>query len=103
MIKKKRTNTVQFLWEGIVPSLNSLFPFPSLAPSSAGNKNKNHRVFIDSQRKRVVAGEEENRRFLFFFLELRAFCRALALERLLRSPMFSKRTKRKIKQRLCTG
>ena len=38
MIKKKPTNTVQFLWEGIVPSLNSLFPFPSLAPSSAGNK-----------------------------------------------------------------
>ena len=57
----------------------------------------------DSQRKRVVVGEEENRRFLFFFLELRAFCCALALERSFRSPMFSKKTKRKIKQRLCTG
>ena len=71
----------RFLWEGIVW----------------------FSVFIDSQRKRVVVGEEENRRFLFFFLELRAFCRALALGRSFRSPMFSKKTKRKIKQRLCTG
>ena len=71
----------RFLWEGIVW----------------------FSVFIDSQRKRVVVGEEENRRFFFFFLELRAFCRALALGRSFRSPMFSKKTKRKIKQRLCTG
>lgn len=66
----------RFLWEGIVW----------------------FSVFIDSQRKRVVVGEEENRRFLFFFLELRAFCCALALEGSFRSPMFSKKTKRKIKQ-----
>ena len=38
---------------------------------------------------------------LFFFHALRARSRALAS--LASSPMFSKRTKRKIKQRLCTG
>ena len=43
-------------------------------------------------------GDEENRRF--FHLALRARSRAVALAP---SLMFSKRTKRKIEQRLCTG
>ena len=41
------------------------------------------------------------RRFLFFFLTLRARSRALAS--FASSLTFSKRTKRKIKQRLCAG
>ena len=43
------------------------------------------------------------RRSLFFFLAFRARSHSLSLASLARSPMFSKRTKRKIKQRLCTG
>ena len=43
-------------------------------------KNENRGGFIDRQRKGVGVGEE-----------------------VARSPMFSKRTTRKIKQRLCTG
>ena len=95
MIKKKKTNTVQFLWEGIVwfirliPSLLSL---PSLRRARVIKYKQliNHRAFIDSQRKRVVVGEEENRRFLFFFLELRAF-----VARSLSSARFARRCFRK--------
>ena len=47
-------------------------------------KNKKKGGFIDRQRKGVGVGEEENRRSLFF-----------VLARAPRSPMFSKRTKRK--------
>ena len=43
------------------------------------------------------------RRSLFFFLALRARSRALVLARSLRSPMFLKRTKRKINQGLFTS
>ena len=50
-------------------------------------KNKNRGEFIDRQRKGVGAGEEENIYFSFS---------------LARSPIFSERTKIKIK-RLCTG
>ena len=56
--------------------------FSLQSPSSARDE-KNRGEFIDRQRKRV--GEEEL---------------ALAVAR---SPRFSKRTKRKIKQRLCKG
>ena len=64
-------------------------------------------LFIDSifsskstQRMGVVVGEEKNTS-LFFFLVLRTRCCVLAsLASLL---MFLKRTKRKIRQRLCTG
>ena len=48
----------------------------------------------------VGVGEEENSS-LFFFLTLRVRSRALAS--LASSPMFLKRTKRNIKQRLFTG
>ena len=54
-------------------------------------KNKKQGGFIDRQRKGVGVGEEENRRSLFF-----------VLARALLSPMFSKRTKSKKKQRLGT-
>ena len=59
--------------------------------------------FIDRQWKGVGVGEEENRRwrYFFFFLTLRARSRLLAS--LSRTPMFSKTTKRKINQLLCTG
>ena len=40
--------------------------------SSALDKFKNRGGFIDRHRKGVGVGEEENRRSLFFFLELRA-------------------------------
>ena len=56
----------------------------------------NRRGFIDPQRQGVVVGEEEI--LLFFFLALRARFAQRAC-----SLMFSKRTRRKIKQRLCTG
>ena len=52
-----------------------------------------------TQRKGVVVGEEKNTS-LFFFLALRAHCRMLTS--LTSSPMFLKRTKRKIRQHLCT-
>ena len=52
-------------------------------------KNENRGRFIDHQRKGVGVGEKKID-VLYFFL-------------LARSPMFSKRTKRNIKQRLCTG
>ena len=55
-------------------------------------KNKNRGGFTDRQRKGF--GVEEGENSLFFFLALRARSR---------SPTFSKRTKRKMKQRLCTG
>ena len=55
-------------------------------------KNKNRGGFTDRQRKGFGVGEGENS--LFFFLALRARSR---------QPMFSKRTKRIIKQRLCSG
>ena len=63
------------------------------SPSSAHDKkNKNHGGFIDRQRKRVVAGEEENRGARFSPC---AHASALA--------DVSKRMKRKIKPCLCTG
>ena len=52
-----------------------------------------------TQCKGVVVGEEKNTS-LFFFLALRAHCRMLTS--LTSSPMFLKRTKRKIRQHLCT-
>ena len=56
-------------------------------------KNKNHRGFTDRQRKGLGVGKEK----ILYFSFLRS---ALVLDRW---PMFSKRTKRKIKQRLCKG
>ena len=58
--------------------------------------NINRRRFFDLRHKGVVLGEEENRRYLFFFLALRA-------RSLTSSPIFLKIAKRKIKQRLFTG
>lgn len=55
-------------------------------------KNKNPGGFIDGERKRVVAGEEENRGARFS-----PYAHACALAD------FSKRMKRKIKPCLCTG
>ena len=55
-------------------------------------KNKNRGGFTDRQRKGFGVGEGENSLFFFFALRVPS-----------RSPMVSKRTKRKIKQRLCTG
>ena len=60
-------------------------------------KNKNRGEFIDRQRKWVGAGEEENIN-IFLPRVLRSLSRSLSP-----SAMFSKRTKRKIKQHLCTG
>ena len=57
-------------------------------------KNKNRGGFTERQRKKKGVRGREGENSLFFFL---------ALPALSRSPTFSKRTKRKIKQRLCTG
>ena len=57
-------------------------------------KNKPQRIYIDRKRKGEGAGEEENSYFFFLSRSPRS---------LSRTPTFSKRTKRKIKQRLCTG
>ena len=54
-------------------------------------KNKNRWGFSDPQRKGLRVGKEK---IILLFLAPRARSR---------SPMFSKRTKRKIKQSLCTG
>ena len=70
-------------------------------------KNKNRGGFIERQRKRVGVREEENRRFeMGEGLNKPLFpqrCLGVLYFSFSRSPMFSKRTKRKINQRLCTG
>ena len=63
---------------------------------NARDKKYYHGGFIDRQHKGGGVGEDENR--LFIFLPCTPHSLSLAC-----SPMFSKRTKRKIKQHLCTG
>ena len=74
--------------------------FSLQSPSSSGDKIWAAGNLCDRQRKGVVVGEEENILLSSFFFLSRAQRSALVLAR---SPMFSKRTKRKIKQRLCKG
>ena len=75
----------------------SLFRDPLFSlqgPSSARPKikKKNRKGFIDRRRTGVGVREEDNSRTFFIFLS-----------RPPRLPMYLKRTKSKIKQRLCTG
>ena len=108
------------------PSLFTDPLFSLLSPSSARDKKKDCDGFIDRQRKEVMVGEEENRRSVNIFgsnwnlplprkanyhwlkgdypvIIMSTTNLFLTHRWLLRSPMFSKRTKREIKQRLCTG
>ena len=59
-------------------------------------KNKNRGAFTDRQHKGVGEGRGRRKSVLYF-----SFLRSALV--LARSPMFSKITKRKITQRLCTG
>ena len=115
---------------GLVEDVNSPNQFTDplfslLSPSSVHDK-KNRNGFIDRQRKEVMVGEEENRRSVNIFgsnwnlplprkanyhwlngdypVIIMSTTHLFRTPRwLLRSPMFSKRTKREIKQRRCTG
>ena len=108
------------------PSLFTDPLFSLLSPSSARDKKKDREGFIDRQRKEVMVGEEQNRRSVNIFgsnwnlplprkanyhwlngdypvIIMSTTNLFLTHRWLLRSPMFSKRTKREIKQRLCAG
>ena len=82
----KTFNTIRF----VLPCSQTLY-FLFKVRRARVIKNKNRWGFSDRQRKGLGVGKEK---ILFLFLALRARSR---------SPMFSKRTKRKIKQSLCTG
>ena len=84
--------TVSSLTEGRtkVISSNSLFTVPLFSlrsPSSARDKKKNRRRYIDRQRKGVRVGKKNIGSSLFFFFSRSALVLA-------RSPMFLKRTNR---------
>ena len=76
--------------------------FSLQSPLSGRDKKQIRGGFVD-QRKGVGVGEEETIIFSFSRSALRARSRSRSLASVARPPIFSKRTKRKIKQRLCSG